>query len=464
MTLVEMLCTQPPVKKIPEARSVIRKDLIASGRRLVVIDDDPTGVQAIQNVKVLMKWTTDVIRNALSSANPVFFISTNSRGLGPVEARIVSPEVGRNLREASRLENIPLLLASRSDSTLRGHFPCELEALTSGMGLEPDGIIIAPVFLEAGRYTISDTQWVEQDGELIPVNQTEFARDPLFGFKNSDLKAWVAEKMHGTVRVEDVLSISLDLIRRGGPEAVATMLLQAENRKPIIVNAACYEDLEVMVLGLLQAESHGKIFVYRCAASFIKARGGFEDRPLLSPLELAAGQGPGLIVAGSYVEKTSRQLRQLLDSGLAEGVELSVPDLHEQDSRQREIQKESEIINRKLSLGITTVLYSSREVRLTSTEAFLEIGRIIMVSLCEVIRRITIPPAYLIAKGGITSIEVARQALQVEEALAIGQIINGVPVLRFGPESRWPDIPFVVFPGNVGDDSALLRAVRTLSG
>ena len=168
--------------------------------------------------------------------------------------------------------------------------------------------------------------------------------------------------MQGSIRAEDVLSISLDLIRRGGPEAVAGVLLQAENRRPIAVNAACYEDLEVMVLGLLQAERQGKKFVYRCAASFIKARGGFADKPLLSYEELAPGRGPGLIVAGSYVEKTSRQLRQLLDSGLAEGVELSVSSLDKQDSRQKEIQQAAGLINRRLASGITTVLYSSREV------------------------------------------------------------------------------------------------------
>jgi uncharacterized protein YgbK (DUF1537 family) len=156
-------------------------------------------------------------------------------------------------------------------------------------------------------------------------------------------------------------------------------------------------------------------------------------------------------------------LQQLLDSGLAEGVELRVQQLRSQDDRESEIQAAVEILNRKLEAGITTVLYTSRTRQPASKEEFLEFGRIIMESLCEIIRRITTPPGYLIAKGGITSIEVARQALQVEEAFAAGQIINGVPVLRFGPESRWPDIPYVVFPGNVGDDGALLRAVKILA-
>ncbi len=464
MKLAEILSAYPPPKKIPEALLIIRKELKASGSRLVVIDDDPTGVQAVQDVRVLLRWNCDVLRRVMRLDNPVFFISTNSRGLSPENAYSVSFEVGNNLKEASHLEAKPVLLASRSDSTLRGHFPSELEALTSGLGLEPDGIIVAPALLEAGRYTINDIQWVEQDNELVPVNRTEFARDPVFGFKNSNLKDWIAEKMQGSIRAEDVQSISLELIRRGGPDGVARVLFQAHNQTPVIINAACCEDLEVVVLGLIQAEGMGKKFAYRCAASFIKARGGIENRPLLSLNELAPGNSPGLIVAGSYVEKTTRQLRRLLDSGLAEGIELSPLIPATQESQQKEIQNIAQLIDRKLAAGITVALYSPRKVVTASNEAFLEFGRLITDTLCNIIRQIKLTPGYLIAKGGITSIELARQALQAEEALAIGQIINGVPVLRFGQETRWPDIPYVIFPGNVGDDTALIRVVKILKG
>jgi uncharacterized protein YgbK (DUF1537 family) len=464
MKLSELLAHQPLVRHIPDAREEIRKSLIASGKRLVVIDDDPTGMQTIHGVSVFMNWSVDVLRKAIASGAPVFFVSTNSRSLSAKETQGLSFEVGRNLREAVRLEGAEILLASRSDSTLRGHFPYEVDALTSGLGLELDGIIVAPAFFEAGRYTIDDIHWAEQDRELVPVHQTEFARDPVFGFKNSNLKAWVAEKMNNKVGVEDVRSISLRLLREGGPEAVAGKLLEASDRVPIIVNATCYEDLEIVALGILSAEKKGKKFAYRCAASFIKARGGFEDKPLLTHQDLATGSGPGLIVAGSYVEKTSRQLTQLLDSGLAEGIELRVQELQRQESRKSEIQSVSKIMNQKLAAGVTTVLYTSRKLRVSSNRNFQEMGNTIMQSLCEVVRRIKIRPGYLVAKGGSTSIEVARTALNVQEAFAIGQIIGGVPVWRLGAEAPWPEIPYVVFPGNVGDDSALLRVITILRG
>jgi uncharacterized protein YgbK (DUF1537 family) len=463
LNLSEVLAGKPPVRAIPNAPATIRKELIASNKRLAVVDDDPTGVQTIHDVSVYMRWSVDVLRKALASGDPVFFISTNSRALSPEEAKALSLEVGRNLGEATRREGREVLLASRSDSTLRGHFPYEVDALAEGMALEFDGIIIAPAFFEGGRFTIDDIQWVEQDGQMIPAHLTEFARDPAFAFKNSNLKAWVTEKTKGAVEAEDVRSISLDLLREGGPEAVAGELIQASGGRPIIANAACYADLEVLALGIQEAEKKGKKFVYRCAASFIKARGGFENRPLLRHAELAPAMGPAVIVVGSYVDRTTRQLRRVLESGTARGVELSIRELLLPGSRAAQIQQAVDGVNGSLASGFDTVLYTSREMLNAHADTFQEAGKAVMAALCEVVSRIEVRPGYLVAKGGITSIELARTSLNVNEAFALGQILPGVPVLRFGAGSRWPDIPYVVFPGNVGDDDALLKVISILT-
>jgi uncharacterized protein YgbK (DUF1537 family) len=460
MKLSEMLSGKPPVRVIPDAPAMIRKGLTASGKCLAVIDDDPTGVQTVHGVNVYMRWTVEVLRKALAAAEPVFYVSTNSRGLSPQEARVLSLEVGRNLLEAARQVERGVLLASRSDSTLRGHFPYEVEALASGLGLQPDGVIIAPAFFEGGRYTIDDVHWVEQNGELVPAHLTEFARDPVFGFRNSNLKDWVAEKTQRTVKASDVLSISLELLRTGGVEAVADKLGRASGGLPVIFNAACYEDLEVLSLGLQEAENRGQKFVYRCAAGFVKARGGFAQKPLLTHRDLPTGANPGLVVVGSYVDKTSKQLEPLLASGTVQGIEIRVQELLSSETRGKEIQKAVAGIDASLAAGITTVLYTSREVH--KTQDFQDTGKTIMSALCEVVKQLKIHPGYLVAKGGITSIELARTALNVNEALVLGQIIPGVPVLKFGAEARWPDIPYVVFPGNVGDSNALLKVVSIL--
>lgn len=321
-----------------------------------------------------------------------------------------------------------------------------------------------PAFFEGGRYTIDDIQWVEQGGEITPAHETEFARDPDFGFRHSDLKDWVMEKTEGKVQSQDVCSIPLKLLREGGPEAVSEILANVSNGTPVIANSACYEDLEALVLGILSAENRGKRFIYRCAASFVRARGGFEERGLLNRGELVSGRGPGLVVIGSYVEKTSRQMAELLASGQAKGIELRVEELEWEGSSKKEIELVSRSVDEQLSKGITTVLYTSRKVNSASGQSFLETGKTVMAALCEVVRHIQMQPNYVVAKGGITSIEVARAGLGVEQALVLGQIIKGVPVWRLGVGARWHDIAYVVFPGNVGDDLALRKVVEALHG
>ena len=463
MNLKDLLADQPPVNSIPDARKKIRQDLLDSGKRLVVIDDDPTGPQAIHNVRVFMDWSVDTLRKAFRTGDPVFFICTNSRSLSPEEAVKVSLEAGRNLREAAELETAEVLLTSRSDSTLRGHYPAELDALISGLGTRPDGIILVPAFFEGGRYTVGDIHYAEQDGEMVPVHLTEFARDPAYSYRNSNLGKWVEEKTGGSVKAEDVYSISLEILRRGGPEAVTKELVKAKGMSVFIANAACYEDLEVLALGITEAESKGKHFAYRCSASFIKARGGFEDRPLLTHPELTPVNTPGLIIAGSYVDKTSRQLNRLLDSGLAEGIELRVEQLEQKETTDNEIQAVGDYVNQLLAEGKNTVIYTSRDIQTNAERDFSETGSRIMQSLCRVVRKIDIKPGWIIAKGGITSIQVAKTGLDAKEAFAIGQILPGVPVWRLLENARWTDIPYVVFPGNVGDDEALLKAVKVIN-
>ena len=464
MNLTELLADQPPSRPVPHARDQIRDALAKSGKHLVVVDDDPTGMQTVQEVAVFMDWSVETLRRALRGHSPVFFVSVNSRSLIPAEAKALALEVGRNLRAAAEQEKAEVLIASRSDSTLRGHFPYEVDALISGFGLDPDGIIFAPAFLEAGRFTVDDVHWAEQQGQLVPVHETEFARDPMFSFKNSNLRRWVEEKTGGSVASENVRSISLALIRQAGPEGVAEDLLRAENGVPIIVNAVEYADLDVVSMALQAAENKGKKFVYRCSASFLKSRGGFEDRPLLTHEEMVAEGGPGLIIAGSYVEKSSRQLRKLLDSGLAEAVELQVGEAMDASRRTAELGRVAAEVDRALSLGTTAVVYTTRQVRMSPGEDFAATGKKIMDALCEAVTHIKTTPSYVVAKGGITSIQVAKVALGVREAFGLGQILPGVPVWRLGEESRWPGLAYVVFPGNVGDDTALLRAVKTLSG
>jgi uncharacterized protein YgbK (DUF1537 family) len=79
------------------------------------------------------------------------------------------------------------------------------------------------------------------------------------------------------------------------------------------------------------------------------------------------------------------------------------------------------------------------------------------------VQRLEVLPRYLIAKGGITSSDVATRGLGVKRAMVAGQLLPGIPVWQLGAEARFPGLNYIVFPGNVGGPDALLAAVRKLT-
>jgi len=40
--------------------------------------------------------------------------------------------------------------------------------------------------------------------------------------------------------------------------------------------------------------------------------------------------------------------------------------------------------------------------------------------------------------------------------------LPGIPVWLTGPESLFPNTPYIIFPGNVGDDDSLKKIVTML--
>jgi len=85
-------------------------------------------------------------------------------------------------------------------------------------------------------------------------------------------------------------------------------------------------------------------------------------------------------------------------------------------------------------------------------------------ALSSIIAQLKIRPAFIIAKGGITSSDVAIKALRVKKARVIGQIRPGIPVWITGPESKFPGLPYIIFPGNVGDRYTLKDIILTIQG
>ncbi len=446
----------------------VRAAVAASGRKLVALDDDPTGVQTVHDVAVLARWDVDLLASELRDPRPVCFVLTNSRSLPEADAVRLNREIATNLLAASRQSGVDVAIASRSDSTLRGHFPAETDALAETLG-GVDGVLLVPAFFEGGRLTVDDVHWVRDGERLVPAAETEFARDAAFGYAHSDLRAWVEEKTAGRVRAAEVASLSLDDIRRGGPDRVAARLIGIEGGRPVVVNAASYRDLDVVVLALLRAEAAGKRFLYRTGAAFVRARAGLPGRPLLSRADLlgpdAPAPLPGLVVVGSHVRRTGEQLARLLEVPGVVAVELNVPRVLDPATRAGEIGRARVGVGAALARGDTPVIATSRLVeRAADPIAQLAAGRAVSAALVELVAGVDGRPGWVIAKGGITSSDVGTVALGAGRAIVAGQVRPGIPVWRLGPETRYPGLPYVVFPGNVGDANTLAEVVVLLRG
>ncbi len=469
----ETLAGLPPEYPAEDLRAQIRARVDAGRRALVVLDDDPTGTQTVHDVPVLTTWAVDALAAELAGDNNVFYILTNSRSLPAAEAAALNRQIGQNLSAAAARTGRAFAVVSRSDSTLRGHFPGEVTALTEGLGQTFDGRLIVPFFLEGGRYTIDDVHWVAEGDQLIPAAQTPYARDASFGYTHSNLKEWVAEKSGGTVAAADVVSISIDDLRVGGPKAVSARLRTLQGGQPCVVNAASYRDVEVFVLGLLGAEEAAdsasedgaeKRFIYRTAASFVQVRAGIPARPLLTAADLDTEGGHGaLFVVGSYVPKTTAQLNALLSRPEITALEVDVDRLLA--DRSGTVQSIVAAANQSLGDDAITVIYTSRKyVGASGGESDLSIGQQVSAGLTDIVRQINVRPRYLVAKGGITSSDVATRGLNVHRAVVAGQILPGVPVWQIGAESRHPGMAYIVFPGNVGGDDALIEVMMRLKG
>ncbi len=438
-----------------------------------VLDDDPTGVQSVHDIAVYTRWDRESLHEALTEEGSMFYILTNSRGLTGEETAALHRELMENLLGEAESLGKEVQVISRSDSTLRGHFPLETdlvgEAIEKYTGKAADGLILAPFFEAGGRYTIDDVHYVRMGDELVPAAETEFAKDATFGYSHSDLPSYVEEKTAGRIRKEDVLSIPLALLRAGNIDATAAILEQAEGGQVIIINALESSDLDVFAAALYKALSAGKRFLYRTAADFVRAVGGISVKALLRREELlpqAPEGAPGVIVVGSHTKKTTAQLEKLREvPGLS-----FIPfdsDRVLTGGLSAEADRVAAEVDRALSLGRTAVFFTKRQELILpddTPEAALRRSVAISEALVSVISKLKEKPAYIVAKGGITSSDVGTKALGVRRALVLGQIGPGIPVWRCGEESRFPGIPYVIFPGNVGSEESLAAAVRTLQG
>lgn len=461
----DQLTPLPHVRVEPDARSRIRTAQAATGRRIVVLDDDPTGSQTVHGVQVVTGADAGGIDAALAEPGSTCFVLTNARSLPEADAVELNARLGRSLVELGQRLGAPVSIVSRSDSTLRGHFIAEVRALDVArretMGAGYDGVLLVPAYLEAGRFTARDIHYARVGDHHVPVGETEFARDATFGYTASNLRDFVAEKSGGTINAADVHSIGVDDIRRGGPDRVAEILRRITGGAFVVVNATDYADLETVVLGLLEAESEGQAFLHRSGPSFVRALAGLEAKEPLTRADIwphGHPGGHGLVVVGSHVGLSSSQVAVARARGDLEEIELDVGSVADPARRDAHV---AEVGGRVISaLGSADVLlFTSRTLsRVEDPDTSLDIARAVSAAVVDVVRAARAArPAWVVAKGGITSHDVAVHGLGIGRAEVLGQLLPGL-VSVFQPIEA-PEavvgVPYVVFAGNVGDENTL---------
>ncbi len=433
--------------------------------KIIVLDDDPTGSQTVHSCLLLMQWDVETLRLGLSDPAPIFFILTNTRALTPEKAAIVTREVCHNLKQAISLENIhDFLVVSRSDSTLRGHYPIETDVIAAELG-PFDAHFLTPAFFEGGRITRDSIHYLKVNGVNTPVHETEFARDSVFGYHHSYLPDYVAEKTQGRITADRVERFLLADIRAG----VLERLMNLHDNQCCVVDAEVQADLNRFATDVLMAASQGKRFLFRSAASLLTALADLPPQPIAAEdmaTYVRAGK-PGAVIVGSHVKKTTEQLKLLLQQPGTVGVVVEVARLLETtgDPRLDLLSAIVQQVNEIHAAGKTPVIYTSRhELIFDDVQTRLNFGEAVSALLMDILRHLPTDIGFLISKGGITSNDALSKGLALRTANLLGQVIPGVSMVRTpANHPQFPDLPIVLFPGNVGDTHALATVYQRLS-
>ena len=424
--------------------------------KIIVLDDDPTGSQTVHSCLLLMQWDVGTLRLGLRDKTPIIFILTNTRALTPDKAADMTKEVCQNLKIAIEAEKIEdFLIVSRSDSTLRGHYPIETDVIAQELG-GFDAHFLIPAFFEGGRQTLESVHYLKIDGKLTPVHETEFAKDSVFGYHYSYLPDYVEEKTKGSIKATEVERFLLEDIRQSSLER----LMQLEGNRCAVVDGEKQEDLDKFAEDLLSAAASGKRFLFRSAASILTSLAQLGQQPIAAE-EMAKYKPtdkPGVVLVGSHVKKTTQQLQDLLTQSDIVGIEVDVKQLRDHPDQKDELLNNIlEQVKTVYKNDQTPVVYTSREeLTFETVQKRLDFGVSVSSLLMEVVQGLPHDISFLISKGGITSNDVLSTGLKLQAVRLLGQVLPGCSMVRTEQDHPlFPNLPVVLFPGNVGSVQGL---------
>jgi uncharacterized protein YgbK (DUF1537 family) len=428
--------------------------------KIIVLDDDPTGSQTVHSCLLLTQWDVPTLVTALLDPVDIFFVLTNTRALTATEAAARTTAVCENLKLAINQVGVTnFLLVSRSDSTLRGHYPIETDAIAATLG-DFDAHFLLPAFFEGGRFTKDSIHYLVVDGVPTPVHETEFAKDSVFAYSHSFLPDYVQEKTQGKIASGAVERFTLADVRSGSLDRLLTLT----GNRCGVVDGENQRDFDTFAADLMAAAKQGKRFLFRSAASILTSLANLGPQPIKDMHGMVRNQKPGVVIVGSHVRKTTAQLQELLKVDGIVGVEIMVERLLTA-SPELLISEALAQVHSIFASGKTAVVYTSRkELQFPDAQTRLDFGVKVSGTLMAIVQQLPPDIGFLISKGGITSNDVLSDGLHLPMVRLLGQILAGCSVVQTAADHpRFPLLPVVLFPGNVGDDSALATVYQRLA-
>jgi uncharacterized protein YgbK (DUF1537 family) len=408
---------------------------------IVVLDDDPTGAQSVADVAILFGW--DQADLAACADERAVHVLTNTRALSPAAAYETTAAAAR--AAVAALPGAPIVL--RGDSTLRAHLAEEYTAVRDAMyGGAPVPLLVVPALPAAGRVTRGGVHHLVAGGVATPLHETEYARDPAFAYSDARLLAWAEERSGGLLPQADGREVP--------PDGVAAGLAALAGTAAVLVpDAETIEDLEAIAGGLRDAWARGIPVVVRSAPAFAAVLAGTLATGFVSPPPAGIGV---LVVVGSYVPNSTRQLAALLARHPAAEIEVDVEML----ARGEGVAELAAETLRRLAAHRLAVVATPRQ-RPPALES-LEAGAAIAGHLADAMGRAAADAGVVVAKGGITSHVTAERGLHARTGRVVGPLVDGVSLWRLATPRG--EVPYVVFPGNVGTEETLADVVDLLLG
>jgi uncharacterized protein YgbK (DUF1537 family) len=422
---------------------------------LIVLDDDPTGAQAQAGVPVALEWSTELLGELAVRRPAAIHILTNARALAASEAESVTREAASHAAEA--FPGAPVVL--RGDSTLRAHLLPEYLGLRDALyDARTPVLMLVPALPAAGRITRGGVHHLRSAEELIPLDRTEYARDGEFAYASARLLDWAEERSQGFFAAAAGRELLLEQLRGGGPGELAGALADLGARgvpAVLAVDSVTDEDLALVADGLREAMQDGTEVIVRSAPAFVgvlsgAAADGYQPLP--------AGASALLVLCGSHVPTSTRQLARLVDARPESVVWVSAERLAGADGKD-EVSAAAVAAGARLDEGGLAVVATSRAV-LDSADR-VQAGAAIASGLAAILARVRERADIVVSKGGITSAVNIREGLESGLAEVLGPVMDGVSLWSVDTPER-EALPFVVFPGNVGGDSDLLDLVQAI--